>query len=71
MPDELEGPNHYISLSHAAVLSGQSLDTLWAQAVRGRLRTVKIGRDYLTTRRWVHEYLMEADQRTKGRRRPP
>jgi hypothetical protein len=71
MPDALEGSNQYISLARAADLSGQSAETLRAQAVRGRLRTIKIGRDHLTTRRWVHEYLVEARQRNKGRRRLP
>jgi hypothetical protein len=70
MSDALEGSNQYISLTRAADLSGQSVETLRAEAVRGRLRTVKIGRDHFTTRRWVHEYLTEARQRSEGPRRP-
>lgn len=67
MAPSLEGPDDHISLIRAGQLSARNPDTLRVQAVRGRLRTVKIGRDHLTTRRWLHEYLVEAKGRDKGR----
>lgn len=60
MAADLEGPDAHISLDRAAVLSGRSPETLRVLATRGRLRTVKRGRNYLTTRRWLHEYLLRA-----------
>ena len=57
---DLERPDAYISLSRAADLSGQNPETMRVQAVRGRLRTVKTGAYYLTTRRWLHTYVQRA-----------
>ena len=65
MAGSLEGPEEYISLARAGELSGCNPDTLRVQAVRGRLRTVKIGRAHLTNRRWLHEYLVATGQRDK------
>ena len=67
MTEPLEEPDTYVSLDRAAELCARSPDTLRALAVRGRLRTVKIGRKHLTTRRWLHEYLMQASGRDQGR----
>jgi hypothetical protein len=66
----LEGPDEYISLKRAGALSGVRPTTLRVQALAGKLRTVKLARDLLTTRRWLHEYLMAADERDKGARKP-
>ena len=64
---QLEGPDDHISLVRAGKLTGRSPSTLRVQAARGRLRTVKISRDHLTTRRWLHDYLVGAERRDKGR----
>lgn len=68
--EQLEAPDQYISLRRAGELSGVTPGTLKVQAVAGKLRTVKLARDLLTTRRWLHEYLLEATGRDKGRRKP-
>ncbi len=57
MPAPLEAPDVSISLTRAAELSGRKVETLRMQAVRGRLRSVRQGREHFTTRRWLHEYL--------------
>jgi hypothetical protein len=57
---DLERPDAYISLIRAAVLSGRSPTTIRAQALRGRLHTVRIHHGHFTTRRWLHEYLLRA-----------
>jgi hypothetical protein len=62
-----EGPDDHISLGRAAELSGRSPETLRVQARAGKLRTVRRGRGHLTTRRWLHDYLMGAKQRDHGR----
>jgi hypothetical protein len=66
----LEGPDEYISLRRAGELSGVRPTTLRVQARGGKLRTVKLERDLLTTRRWLHAYLMAAAERDKGSRLP-
>src|SRR5690349_5365862 len=48
----LEGPDDYISLGRAARLSGRSLHTIVDRAFTGRLRTVKVAKQRLTTRLW-------------------
>ena len=63
----LEPPDQYIALTRAAALCGLSAGTLRVLAnPRGdalpRLRTVRLGHDRLTTRRWLHEYLMGRDE---------
>lgn len=68
---QLEGPDELISLRRASELSGVSPATLRHQALANKLQTKKVGpRMLLTTRRWLHEYLMEAAERDKGRRLP-
>lgn len=55
-----------ISLADAARLFPQlTQDALRRYAWSGRLRARKIGRNYVTTRRWVEEYL---DSRHRGSR---
>lgn len=66
----LESPDEYISLKRAGDLSGVRPTTLRVQALAGKLRTVKLARDRLTTRRWLHEYLVAAGERDKGSRLP-
>ena len=53
----------FISLSQAAAIAGLSPDTLKAQAASKRLRAEKHGRNWVTTRTWLQEYL---DNRKHG-----
>ncbi len=64
---QLEGPDAFVSLVRAGQLIGRCPSTLRTQAARGKLRTVKISRDHLTTRRWLHDYLLGAERRDTGR----
>jgi excisionase family DNA binding protein len=50
-------PNAYITIKEASRISGLDVSGLRAYARRGRLKAVKVGRDWLTTRRWLQEYL--------------
>ena len=59
----MEGPLDYITLRRAGELCGISGDTLRNQARRGRLQTLKLGRDNVTTRKWLHAYLQSRDTR--------
>jgi excisionase family DNA binding protein len=56
-----------IGLSEAARLLGVSHATLRAQVHRGRLRAVKVGRDWLVTNAEIDRYRAEV----QGRRVPP
>lgn len=66
----LEGPDDYISIRRASELGGVSAGTLRNQALAGKLATTKLAHDLLTTRRWLHAYLMAASARDTGRRLP-
>jgi hypothetical protein len=55
---ELEGPDELIPLQRAAEIAGLSDPTLQGRAHQGKLRTICDGQRFLTTRRWLHEYLM-------------
>jgi hypothetical protein len=70
MVHALEAPDEYISLTRAAELSGRREKTLYDLAMTRRLRTVKMHRQHLTTRRWLHAYLLEARANTKGQFHP-
>ena len=55
----------YISLREAAKYSGYySQDYLSLRAGQGKLRAVKIGRDWVTKKEWIDEYL----ERVKGKK---
>jgi hypothetical protein len=58
-----------ISLKRAAQIGGVSPITLRQQARRNNLKTVKLAHDLLTTRVWLHEYLMAREQHP-GPRKP-
>ena len=65
--ETIEPPGEYITLARAAQIAGLSPETLRKQARRRgdappRLRTVRLGHDRLTTRRWLHEYLLGRDE---------
>ncbi len=54
-----------ISLSEAAAVSGLSLKHLGLLARQGKLRARKIGRNWVTTRQAVAEYLRDSFERSK------
>jgi hypothetical protein len=55
---DLEGPDELIPLPRAGELAGLAATSLVGPAILGRLRTIRDGRRRLTTRRWLHAYLM-------------
>ncbi|HWE64017.1 MAG TPA: hypothetical protein VHB98_20065 [Chloroflexota bacterium] len=57
-PLPLEGPDDRITIKRAAQISGRAPETLRRHAYRGSLHTIQVGRVRMTTRRWLHEYLM-------------
>jgi excisionase family DNA binding protein len=62
-----------ISLSEAAAISGLSLKHLGLLARRGKLRARKIGRNWVTSREAVAEYLGDSFKRSRDpykRKRP-
>ena len=54
-----------ITLSEAAAISGLSQVHLSLLARKGKLRARKIGRDWVTTREAVDEYLRDSFQRSR------
>jgi hypothetical protein len=66
---ELEPVDQFISIARAAQLADVSPHTLRNQARAGKLRTQKLGHDLVTSRRWLHEYLMSRDTQ-RGRTKP-
>jgi hypothetical protein len=60
VPD-LEGPGARIILRHAAQLSGVAYSTLHNQARAGRLQSWRTGHERLTTRLWLHAYLVSRE----------
>ena len=54
-----------ISLSEAAAISGFTLKHLGLLARTGKLRARKIGRNWVTTREALEEYLRDSYQRSR------
>ena len=54
---ELEGPDAYIPMARAAQISDLGAGTVRQQALKRRLRYVRIDGRFYTTRRWLHAYL--------------
>jgi len=65
----LENADELITLSEAAAVSGLTRQHLSLLARRGLLHAQKIGRDWLTTRRAVEEYLGDVDKRRNDPRK--
>ena len=68
MTDVLEAPDTPLTLTRAAELAGLSPSTLRVQANNYRrtngaigLQATRLGRDWVTTRRQLHEYLTSRD----------
>jgi hypothetical protein len=55
----------FISLAEAAAISGFTIKHLGLLARRGSLRAKKIGRNWVTTRRAVEEYVRDGFKRSK------
>ena len=51
-----------ISLREAAEFCGCSQDVLNVHIRRGKLKAIKIGRNWATTREWLNEYIQSADK---------
>lgn len=49
--------DEYITLEEASTISGISTSALRTYARTGRLKAIKRGRDWFTTKRWIQEYL--------------
>lgn len=60
MPNNNED-NQYISLKEASKLSDYSRDYLSLRARQGKLKAVKIGRNWVTTKEWFDEYINKAN----------
>ena len=54
-----------ISITEAAALSGLSADHLRRLAEKGRLKARKIGRNWITTREAVAEYMASPEARSR------
>jgi hypothetical protein len=67
---DLEGPDDLIPLQRATEIAGLARASLFGPALLGRLRTIRDGQHYLTTRRWLHAYLLSRN-RVSGRRPLP
>jgi hypothetical protein len=59
----LQEDEQLISLSDAATIAGLTMKHLGLLARRGDLKARKIGRNWVTTRAAVEEYLGDADKR--------
>ena len=66
----MEAPDDLISLPRAAEIAGLSVHTVRAQARARRLQVRRVGHERLTTRRWLHEYLIRASENDRGTRAP-
>lgn len=53
---------NYISLKEAAELCSYSQEYLSLRARRGKLKAVKFGRNWMTKKEWLDEYLAGAEQ---------
>jgi len=54
-----DNQNHYISLREASGCCSHSQDYLKLRARQGKLKAVKIGRNWVTTKEWLSEYLRQ------------
>jgi hypothetical protein len=70
MPD-LEDPDDLMPLPRAAEIAGLATTSLHGPAYEGRLRTLRDGRRYRTSRRWLHEYLMSRNPVSGRKELPP
>ena len=65
MPDDKQTKNQYISLKEAAKTSSYSQEYLSLRARQGKLRAIKIGRNWTTTQEWLDEYIAKVEDATR------
>jgi len=58
-------PIEYISLKDASKLCSYSQDYLSLRARQGKLKAVKIGRNWMTTKEWLNQYINKVNDYTK------
>jgi len=61
----------YISLKKAAGDSPYTAEYLGLRARQGKLKAVKVGRDWMTTHQWLEEYLARISYQKNGEARIP
>ena len=54
--------SRYISLKEAEKITGYSANYLGLRARQGKLRAIKIGRDWFTTQEWLKEYVKRVEE---------
>jgi len=59
-------PDKYISLIEASKLCSYSQGYLSLRARQGKLKAVKLGRNWVTTQEWLREYIEEVQGQIKG-----
>ncbi len=57
MIEKKSTPNEYISLAEASKLCNYSQEYLSLRARQGKLKAVKLGRNWVTTQEWLNEYI--------------
>ncbi|MDP3982146.1 MAG: hypothetical protein Q8P70_01190, partial [bacterium] len=62
----MDGSHRYISLSEASERSLYSQEYLSLRARQGKLRAIKLGRNWVTTHEWLLEYIKEASVNGNG-----
>ena len=70
MGTSVEPPDRHSTRIRAAALAGVHRGTLRRQVYRKKLRAEKFVRDLVTTRRWLHEYLLSREG-SRGARAAP
>jgi len=60
--EQTEPKNKYISLAEASGKSSYSQEYLSLRARQGKLKAKKVGRDWVTTKEWLDEYLVKVQQ---------
>ena len=58
--------SQYISLKQASDFSDYSQDYLSLRARQGKLKAVKLGRNWVTTQQWLDEYVGKAEEYKEG-----
>src|SRR3989344_4010368 len=61
-----EKKQQYISLAQAAQQSSYTQEYLSLRARQGKLKAVKIGRNWTTKREWLEEYISQAEEYKNG-----
>ena len=66
----MEAPDELITLERAGALSGRQPGTLRVQANKGKLQATRLGYTWFTTRQWLHAYVEQSAQETRGKHVP-